>query len=126
MMDGKVVLITGAAGTGKSTLVRSLLERARPFRQVDYGQLLRKHKLREAGVQISYDELRRDSGAVISPEDVMAVDEWLINQLPQWRTEGNIVVDSHPVSAPFKCCLLETTTIDFPIRMLPMWDGGQA
>jgi guanylate kinase len=28
-MDGKVVLITGAAGTGKSTLVRTLLERAR-------------------------------------------------------------------------------------------------
>jgi adenylate kinase len=97
-MDGKVVLITGAAGTGKSTLVRTLLERARPFRRVDYGQLLREHKLRQTGVEISYDELRRDSAAVISPQDVAAVDEWLIGQLPGWRTEGNIVIDSHPVT----------------------------
>jgi|ERR1017187_4392797 hypothetical protein len=26
------------------------------------------------------------------------VDEWLIGQLPTWRTEGNIVIDSHPVT----------------------------
>ena len=97
-MDGKVVLITGAAGTGKSTLVRNLLERARPFKRVDYGQLLRAHKLRQTGVAMSYDELRRDSASVISPQDVAAVDEWLIGQLPTWRTEGNIVIDSHPVT----------------------------
>jgi adenylate kinase len=97
-MDGKVVLITGAAGTGKSTLVRTLLERARPFKRVDYGQLLREHKLRQTGVEISYDELRRDSASVVSPQDVAAVDEWLIEQLPSWRTEGNILIDSHPVT----------------------------
>jgi adenylate kinase len=97
-MDGKVVLITGAAGTGKSTLVRTLLERARPFKRVDYGQLLREHKLRQTGIEISYDELRRDSASVISPQDVAAVDEWLIEQLPAWRTEGNILIDSHPVT----------------------------
>jgi len=97
-MDGKVVLITGAAGTGKSTLVRTLLERARPFKRVDYGQLLREHKLRQTGIEISYDELRRDSASVISPQDVAAVDEWLIEQLPTWRTEGNILIDSHPVT----------------------------
>jgi adenylate kinase len=97
-MGGKVILITGAAGTGKSTLVRTLLERARPFKRVDYGQLLREHKLRQTGVEISYDELRRDSASVISPQDVAAVDEWLIGQLPTWRTEGNIVIDSHPVT----------------------------
>ncbi len=97
-MDGKVVLITGAAGTGKSTLVRTLLERVRPFKRVDYGQLLREHKLRQTGVEISYDELRRDSASVISPQDVAAVDEWLIEQLPSWRTEGNILIDSHPVT----------------------------
>jgi adenylate kinase len=65
---------------------------------VDYGQLLREHKLRQTGVEISYDELRRDSASVISPQDVAAVDEWLIGQLPTWRTEGNIVIDSHPVT----------------------------
>ncbi len=97
-MDGKLVLITGAAGTGKSTLVRTLLERGRPFKRVDYGQLLLEHKLRKTGVEVGYDELRRDSASVISPQDVAEVDEWLIGQLPQWRTEGNIVIDSHPVT----------------------------
>lgn len=66
-MDGKVVLITGAAGTGKSTLVRLLVEQARPFKRVDYGQLLLERKAQEAGVQMTYDELRRDSGTVITP-----------------------------------------------------------
>lgn len=97
-MDGKVILITGAAGTGKSTLVRNILERAQPFKQVDYGQLLREYKARSSGVEISYDELRRDSAAVITPEDVRAVDEWLIEQLPHWRAEANILIDSHPVT----------------------------
>jgi len=65
---------------------------------VDYGQLLREHKLRQTGIEISYDELRRDSASVISPQDVAAVDQWLIEQLPSWRTEGNILIDSHPVT----------------------------
>ena len=92
------MLITGAAGTGKSTLVHALIERARPFKRVDYGQLLLEHKAREAGVEMSYDELRRDSGAVITPNDVLAVDEWLIAQLPKWRAESNIIIDSHSVT----------------------------
>jgi adenylate kinase len=97
-LDGKVVLITGAAGTGKSTLVTSLLGGARPFKRIDYGQLLLEHKAKQAGIQITYDELRRDSAAVITPDDVFAVDEWVIGQLPAWRAETNIIIDSHPVT----------------------------
>jgi len=97
-LDGKVVLITGAAGTGKSTLVQSLLQRARPFRRVDYGQLLLEHKARHLGRQMTYEELRRDSAAVVTPADVFAVDEWVIGQLPVWRTDTNIIIDSHPVT----------------------------
>jgi len=97
-LDGRVVLITGAAGTGKSTLVKSVLERARPFRRLDYGQLLLEHKAGEAGIQMTYDELRRESGAVISAAEVFAVDEWVIAQLPAWRAESNIIIDSHPVT----------------------------
>lgn len=97
-MDGKVVLITGAAGTGKSTLVKFLLERARPFKRVDYGQLLLEHKAKKAGIQMTYDALRRDSATVITPADVFAVDEWVIGQLPAWRAETNIIIDSHPLT----------------------------
>ena len=97
-MDGKVVLITGAAGTGKSTLSRSLLRAARPFTRIDYGQLLLEHKAKEYGHQMTYEELRRDSAAVITPADVLAVDEWVIEQLPKWRSETNILIDSHPVT----------------------------
>lgn len=97
-MDGKVVLITGAAGTGKSTLVESVLQRARPFRRVDYGKLLLEYKARESGIHMTYDELRHDSSGVVTAADVFAVDEWVIAQLPAWRTESNIIIDSHPVT----------------------------
>ncbi len=97
-MEGKVVLITGAAGTGKSTLVETVLQRARPFKRLDYGQLLLEHKARQAGITMTYDELRRDSAGVITPADVFAVDEWVIEQLPTWRAETNIIIDSHPVT----------------------------
>jgi adenylate kinase len=98
VLDGKVVMITGAAGTGKSTLVKSLLVSARPFKRIDYGQLLLDYKARQAGIQMSYDELRRDSATVITPADVFAVDEWVIGQLPGWRIETNVIIDSHPVT----------------------------
>lgn len=97
-MDGKVVLITGAAGTGKSTLVRSLIQTARPFTWIDYGQLLLEHKAKQCGRKMTYEELRRDSAAAITPADVFAVDEWVIEQLPKLRNETNILIDSHPVT----------------------------
>jgi adenylate kinase len=97
-MDGKVVLITGAAGTGKSTLVQSLLQCARPFMRIDYGRLLLEHRAKRAGIPMSYDELRRDSAMVITPADVFGVDEWVIGQLPAWRLETNILIDSHAVT----------------------------
>ena len=43
-MEGKLILVTGAAGTGKSTLVRSILAQREPFERIDYGQLLLDHK----------------------------------------------------------------------------------
>jgi adenylate kinase len=79
-------------------LVQSLLQRTRPFRRVDYGQLLLEHKARVSGRQLTYEELRRDSATAITPGDVFIVDEWVIGQLPAWRTETNIVIDSHPVT----------------------------
>jgi adenylate kinase len=97
-MDGKLILVTGAAGTGKSTLVRSLLARAQPLRRVDYGQMLLDYKARTTGLRLAYDELRRDSASVITAEDVRAVDEELIASLPKWRAEGNVLIDSHPVT----------------------------
>jgi Archaeal adenylate kinase len=97
-MDGKVILITGAAGTGKSTLARSLRSTAKPFELLDYGDLLLKYKAQHCGQQMTYDELRRDSAAVIASADVFAVDKWVIDQLPKWRSESNILIDSHPVT----------------------------
>jgi adenylate kinase len=107
-LQGRVILITGAAGTGKSTLVRSILAGAEPFKRVDYGQLLLDHKARQTGVRMTYEELRRDSATAITPEDVRTVDEWLIGQLPQWRTTANLLIDSHPV-----------TKEDFGFRVTP-------
>lgn len=105
---GKVVLVTGAAGTGKSTLVRNLLRDAQPFARVDYGQLLLNYKAEQTGTRMTYEDLRRDSAAAISPADVRAVDESLIRTLPQLRATSNVLIDSHPV-----------TKEDFGFRVTP-------
>jgi adenylate kinase len=125
-VDGKVVLITGAAGTGKSTLVRSLISTVRPFSRIDYGQLLQDHKARQTGRQMTYEELRRDSAAVITPADVAAVDEWVIEQLPKWRSDTNILIDSHAVTkeafgfrvTPYSACQIARIAFDVLIVLV--------
>jgi adenylate kinase len=97
-VSGKVILLTGATGTGKSTLAQLLVQRISPLRRVDYGQLLREYKEQKHGTRTSYDELRAKSADVIAADDVVSVDDWLITQLPKWQADGHVLIDSHPVT----------------------------
>jgi adenylate kinase len=97
-MNGKAIMVTGAAGTGKSTLVAGLVERIRPSQKLDYGRLLLDHLARRTGKVTSYEELRRDSGLIVTGEDVAAVDERVISELPILREKANVFFDSHPVT----------------------------
>lgn len=78
-MVPKVILLTGAPGTGKTTLRRAMTERIRGLRAYDYGELLLSRKQRE-GVDLSYEELRGQSAAVISLADVGTTDDWVVRR----------------------------------------------
>jgi adenylate kinase len=66
---GKVLLLSGAPGTGKSTLRKSLEPSIAGLQQFDYEELLRRQKAKQGSV-VTYEQLRDQSASVISPQDV--------------------------------------------------------
>ena len=95
---GKVVMLTGAAGTGKSTLAAECATQIRPLHKVDFGHLLLEAKRRQGYPDLTYDQLRTLSGSIITPEDVRAADSAFIESLPALRARINVLIDSHAVT----------------------------
>lgn len=94
---GKVILLTGAPGTGKSTLRGALAARIPGLEHLDYGQLLLRRKHRESA-EITYEELRQQSAAIISPEDVTTTDNWVIGEISCLRAKSHVLIDSHALT----------------------------
>jgi adenylate kinase len=94
---GKVTLLTGAPGTGKSTLRRSLEPCVAGLQHFDYGEVLLRRKQRQGSI-LSYSELREQSSSVISPTDVLDTDEWVIAEITQLRTTSDVIIDSHALT----------------------------
>jgi adenylate kinase len=94
---GKVILLTGAPGTGKSTLRHALGARIPGLQHFDYGQLLLRRKHRE-GTEVSYEELREQSSAIISTSDVTSTDDWVISEINRLRQDSDVVIDSHALT----------------------------
>jgi len=95
---GKIILLTGAAGTGKSTLAGLAETGIRRLKKVDFGQLLLQLKRDQGFVDLTYEDLRRRSAEIITPSDVSATDLKLIESLPEWRRHSHILIDSHAVT----------------------------
>ena len=96
-MAGKVILLTGAPATGKSTLAKILEENIDPLRRVSFGQLLFEYK-RKTIPELTYEDLRAKSAQIVSSKDVAALDTILVDKVKEWRKETNIVIDSHAVT----------------------------
>lgn len=94
---GKVILLTGAPATGKSTLRRALCERVQNLKAFDYGQLLLSRKS-TAGQQFAYSELRERSSEIIQSTDVRSLDEEVISGIATFRTDSHVIIDSHAVT----------------------------
>lgn len=94
---GKVILLTGAPATGKSTLGRELRTKIPGLIVFDYGELLRQRKA-ASGATISYEELRSRSAAVIHATDVKSTDEMLIEKVAESRAQSHVIIDSHAVT----------------------------
>jgi adenylate kinase len=97
-MRHPVIYLTGAPASGKSTTVRALLELAPSFVRWDYGAELLRIVSNELGRSVSYDELRADSGTLVSPRAVVTLDEHLIQWVTETRTQRPVIIDSHPVT----------------------------
>jgi adenylate kinase len=95
---GKVIYLTGAPATGKSTLSAAVEKDVPGLIWYSYSKLLRDIINRHASEKINETTVRQKSGTVITRADIEATDEWLIAQVTAQRQNNHIVIDSHPVT----------------------------
>ncbi|SOB80704.1 adenylate kinase [Sphingomonas guangdongensis] len=94
----KVIYVTGAPASGKSTTTKLLLERVEAVEVWEYGARLVEH-LRKTGVDIAdQDELREKSSRLAVAAAVDRVDDALLEFVGERRGRGHVVIDSHPVT----------------------------
>lgn len=102
-MTSKIVYLTGAPASGKTTLATRLAEAA-PVVVLSYGWVLSE---RLANVVRDQAELRQESSEVVTPRLVAEVDQLLIATAVECTSTGrHLVVDSHAVTKErygFRC-----------------------
>jgi adenylate kinase len=94
----KIVYLTGAPASGKSSTTRLLSERVPDLLIWEYGARLTEHVKRRVEGAITQNDLRAQSAGVVSPGDVEEVDHALIAFVAENRASQNIMIDSHPVT----------------------------
>lgn len=95
---GKVIYLTGAPATGKSTLCQHLSERSPSILAYSYSKLLRDYINGARRIQVNESDIRRQSGTIVTSEAVRAVDGWLVNEVQRNRSSRHIIIDSHAVT----------------------------
>lgn len=95
---GRVIYLTGAPATGKSTLCSALKDRIPSLVVLSYSSMLRAHIQSKTGVTLDAEGIRRESASVVTREDVESVDELLIREVMDKRSAHDVIVDSHPVT----------------------------
>jgi adenylate kinase len=93
----KAIYLTGAPAAGKSTTAHLLKEKVPGLKLWEYGAELTRYVQERPQVTTQAD-LRRLSGNVITPEDVIAVDKELLEFVKANRATDPIIIDSHPVT----------------------------
>ena len=99
MSTPKVIYLTGAPATGKSTLSRNLARLVPKLKVFAYSEELRKVIQRKSGGRaMTEDDIRRHSALVVTPQDVEQLDDELVEMIQRERVHRSILIDSHPVT----------------------------
>ena len=94
----KVIYLTGAPAAGKSSTTRMLAERMPGLLVWEYGARLTEHVMTKSTAVSSQNDLRANSGSVVTPQDVVEVDRALLAFVAGNRAERHVLIDSHPVT----------------------------
>lgn len=94
----KVIYLTGAPASGKSSTTRMLAERVPGLQVWEYGARLTEHVRTRVDGVASQDELRTRSSGIVTPADVDEVDDALIAFVGEHRERSNVLIDSHAVT----------------------------
>jgi adenylate kinase len=102
----KTIYLTGAPASGKSTTLDLLLDLTKDVAVWEYGNVLRDYINRKSIDKVSHDKLRESSAAIVTPADIAAIDEELIEFVAENRGKKHILIGSHPVTREdygFRC-----------------------
>lgn len=113
-MSGKVIYLTGAPASGKTTTVNNLLQMRNDIELWNYSQRLLDYLISYQAKEFSHRSLRQASAAIVRPEDIAAVDTMLIDFVAAWRGKKHVMIDSHPVTREdygFRCTAFSTRQI---------------
>jgi adenylate kinase len=94
----KVIYLTGAPASGKSSLTRRLTKLVDPLAIFEYGTRLTEYVNRNRGDSLDQSKLREKSSSLVSPADVEAVDAELIDFVARERVRSHVIIDSHAVT----------------------------
>lgn len=94
----RVIYLTGAPAAGKSSVTRALHRFVSPLEIFEYGERLTQYVSARQDQKLTQESIRTSSAAVVTPEDIQAVDKLLLAFVADARAKAHVVVDSHPVT----------------------------
>ena len=115
----EVVYLTGAPAAGKSTTAKLLAQRVSPLEVFEFGERLAAYLTRKSSHTFVQEDLRQQSAALVTPEDVRAVDRLLLDFVAEARTRTHVVIDSHPVTKESFGFRITPYTLDDFARLAP-------
>lgn len=93
---GKIILLTGIPGAGKTTIAKWLENNLSPFQRVGFGQLL--FELKQKGERnLNYENLRQNTTTNVPFSDVKKAKELFISEVNQILQSKHVILDSHAV-----------------------------
>lgn len=116
---GKVIYLTGAPATGKSSLCAALGERISNLEFYSYSTLLRDIVNQRMRTEIDESGIREKSAQVVTRADVTETDRRLIDEITAKRHDRHLIIDSHPVTKEAYGFRITPFTIDQLKQLAP-------